>query len=287
MRSTPNPVPDPIHTQSPYTAPAPHASPRNPYIQTSVPSIRKVIPMDDTNAMTVSRDTLLQAVTLVAVMTDEAVVRPGPDGWTMMAMSADRVALAVVTVPSADVEGFDPAMEPFAVKVDDLLRALKTRAERVSLRMESGRLVLRLDNTTQRLPLLTVPEVPMKAVPTVEGPSAMFPVTAVRGLLEVAHPRAVEVMLSIGPEGVRMTIPDDMGVGGTEVEVPADGCVWVDAHDTRMSRYPLERLSPFVRALPRDAPVQMTLDTDYPVRVEVQVPGCHVVWVAAPRLVSE
>lgn len=241
--------------------------------------------MDDTECSEVSRATLAQAVGLVAVMTDEVVVRPGPDGWVMTAMSPDRVAMAVVTVPASGITGFDPGAEPFAVSVDDMTRSLRTRADTVRLRITDV-LELTAGHITQRMPLLAVPDLPLKGTPHVEGSSAMVPVEPVTGLLGTAHPRCGEVSVSVDADGVSMYCWDEAGGASTDLHIPPEGCVWVDADACRTSRFPMDRIAPVLKAVPSDTQVVLTVDDDRPLLLEADVRGCGLRLLVAPRVWS-
>lgn len=246
--------------------------------------------MDDTvSAMTVSAESLRQAVKLISTITDEAIIRPGEDGWHMVSISQDHVALMDISIQSKDIEGFDPNRAPFGVKVEDLVRAMKAKGEKATLTVADSLLRIAIGRTVQTLPLLVTltdpPKVPQMSMDT----QAMFPSGEVVTLLDVCPPKAAEVMFSVSQEEVSLTVADQLNVGGTALSIPKESCVWIDTSsaDPVASRYPMDHVSSLFKALPRDTPVTVGLDKDYPMVVTGAVPGCSFRWMVAPRVVSE
>lgn len=246
--------------------------------------------MDDTaSTMTVSAETLRQAVKLISTITDEAIVRPSEDGWHMVSISQDHVALMDISIQSKDIDGFDPTQPPFGVKVEDLTRAMKAKGDKVTLSVEDSMLCITVGRTVQRLPLLVTltdpPKVPQMSLDT----QAMFPSGEVASLLDVCPPKATEIIFSVSQDEVELGVADQLNVGGTTLRIPKESCVWIDTSsaDAVASRYPMEHVSSLFKSLPRDTPVTVALDKDYPMTVTGSVPGSSFRWMVAPRVVSE
>lgn len=224
---------------------------------------------------------LAQVLALVGTQTDEVTVTPSDDGWSLIARSADLVTMTSVRICTPAITTSIGA--PFAIGIPAWQQALRGQGEAV-IDVSSGRAVVTVGEVTSTLPLYpdtTPPREPQLDLPA----GAYVPVSSVRRLVDVTDPKGpVGYRFSIGPSGLTIASHDEAGMG-TAVRVPEDVCV---PEGAAQAVYPWKPWAAFVKALPRDTVLHVTMASDYPLRVDVDLAdGVTAWWMVAPFIESE
>lgn len=234
------------------------------------------------NQARIAAPVLSRVLAIVGTQTDEVTVSPdGEDGWKLVARSADMVAMVSVRIGTPALE--TTIDEPFAIGVPKWIQALRGDG-RAEIAVTGGVAEVEVDGMTTRLPLYPATDAPREPKLTLTA-RACVPVSAIRRLVDVTDIRGpVGYSFTIDDGGLTVGSHDENGMG-TGVHVPVDVCI---PEGSAVSKYPWKHWAALVKALPRDAVLTLSMESDYPMRVAFDLEeGVSGWWMVAPMIESE
>lgn len=219
----------------------------------------------------------------VSSQTDVMTVRPAKEGWRIYAVSNDNVSLIDVHIDSSEFDGYEVG-DPFAVRTEPVLKALKYAAEDTELIIGSN-LSVRSGDMVFETPII-LPDLKEPKLPKMSGLTASATIGAgvfakVMALTDRKHVDAVR--LTINGAGVTMQATDKV-YGGVMVTVRAEDCISLDGDAEAV--YPLSSWAEFLKAV-GDIMIEVRSGDSYPAVVEFGDTGWKALWMVAPRIEDE
>ena len=216
---------------------------------------------------------------LVSQDMDRVPIFPEEDGWHIGALAVDCTSMLDVVVDG--FVSYHPTA-PFELRIDDIKRISALKGD---ITIHDGpRLICKSGGLKVVVPTEGDPA-HTRAVPNLT-PSCRFTVLsdALRYFAKVSDVDALFCEIEVG-ENLTMTAMDrDIGRGISytfteeECQIEEGSC---------RSAYSLSKVRGLFKVMPKDVPIELALDNDFPVTVSIEGDGWHGKCLMAPCIISE
>ncbi len=221
------------------------------------------------------------AFAVMSVISDDVTVTMSDKGWYMRSISPAMEAMSIVrlAIPSPEAS--------FSVDIAEVRKAIALTSPTSTFTLGDGSLRIQGGGFTRRMPI-SPPEVKGKE-PNLDLPTMFaIPVQRLSAFLKALDPKRQDaITLSVTPDSVMFRAYDDTDMGLelslSESDLPMLTTDSTPSHPTEGS-YPLGRWQDIVKALPRDAVPTISMDTDYPAIMTLDMPPLSIRWLIAPRI---
>lgn len=220
---------------------------------------------------------------LATQMVEDVSVYPEDGGWTMVALSPDKVSAIRARITPKAFEGYD-VEDPFALSVQTTLASLPKGAPWVTMTFTDGRVTFEADGLKFRRALLP-PAESRPRMPSLSGLGAEVSTDAWRllSVMSEGDRKYGTVRLTLDDTGLKADCTDEHGLGAL-MELTPDLCDTMGGEAS--SAYPLSAWVPFLRALPKDTMVSLDFGTDTPLIATASVGGAEITWMVAPYIIQ-
>ena len=224
------------------------------------------------------------AFAVMSVISDEVTVTMSQEGWYMRSISPAMEAMAVVklAIPSPDL--------CFSVDIADMRKALSLTGPTSTILVGDGSLRIQGNGFTRRLPV-SPPEVKGKEPNLDLQTMFAIPASTLLSFFKSLDPKKQDAMsISVTPDAVSFIAHDDTDMGLTltltESQLPL---LTTDSSPSSPTEgnYVVSRWQDIAKVLPRDAVPTISMDTDFPAILTLDLPPLSIRWMIAPRIMSE
>ncbi len=239
----------------------------------------------------IKSEILKDLVEIVGTIVDEVKLNLDKEGISLKAVDPAHVAMVDLNLKKDAFESYDAEETELGInlsKVDQFLRSAGS-GDIVSLthNEEENRLVMEVDNITQKMPLLdtagmTDPNVPQLDLPinlTLQGKHLLKGIKASQNISDhisiTAGPDGFEIISEEDEDMVRLTLSED------ELEA-------LEAKEKVRSLFALDYFSNMIKCVGNNTSINMELGGDYPVKMRFEFAEGHgdVIYLLAPRIES-
>lgn len=231
--------------------------------------------------MEVPSDLADLAFAVMSVISDDVTITMSQDGWYMRstAPAMDAMTIVKLAIPSPDLS--------FSVNIAEVRRALSLTGPTSTVTVGDGSLRIQGNGFTRRMPV-SPPEVKGKDL-QLDLPSMFaIPVQRLSAFLKALDPKKqVSMHILVTPENVTLRAHDDTDMG-LMLTLPESDLPMLTTDSTitqpAKGEYAVDRWQDIVKVLPRDAVPTISMDTDYPVFLTLDIPPLSIRWMLAPRI---
>ncbi len=239
----------------------------------------------------IKAEILRDLVEIVQTIVDEVKINVDTDGLSLKAVDPAHVAMVDLhlnTDAFASYQGEDTELGVTLNKIDQFLR-LSSPSDMITLEHEDddNRLVLKVNNITQKMPLLdtagmTDPSVPQLDLPISVKLLGKHLQTGVKASQNIAD----HIAISAGPEGFEIFSEEDED--SVRLALSKDDVEELDASETVRSLFALDYFSNMIKSVASNTIVELDLGRDYPVKVKFEFADGEgkVMFLLAPRIES-
>ncbi|MFW6040877.1 MAG: proliferating cell nuclear antigen (pcna) [Thermoplasmatota archaeon] len=235
---------------------------------------------------------LKDLVEIVETIVDEAKINIDKDGVSLKAVDPAHVAMVDLTLNKKAFESYKAEKTELGLnlsKIDQFLR-LSGSDEIVILdhQEDENRLIMEVDNITQKMPLLdtagmTDPNVPQLDLPItlkLEGRHLLKGVKASQNISD-------HISIMAGPEGFEIFSEEDQDM--VRLSLTKDELIELNAQEQVRSLFALDYFSNMIKCVSSNTTIDVSLGSDYPVKLEFDFAdgNGHVVFLLAPRIETE
>jgi len=239
----------------------------------------------------IKSEILKDLVEIVETIVDEVKLNLSEEGISLKAVDPAHVAMVDLELNKDAFESYEANETELGInlsKIDQFLK-LAGSGDIVSLEHieDENRLVMEVDNITQKMPLLdtagmTDPNVPQLDLPinlTLKGKHLLKGIKASQNISDhisiTASPDGFEIISEEDEDMVRLALSED------ELEE-------LEAKEKVKSLFALDYFSNMIKCVGSDTPINMELGADYPVKMRFEFADGYgkVMYLLAPRIES-
>ncbi len=239
----------------------------------------------------VKSDILRDLVDIVGTIVDEVKFNLSEDGINLRAVDPAHVAMVDVTLSKSAFEKYEADETELGINLNKIEQFLKLSSAGEIVKLDhvedENRLVLEVDNITQKMPLLdtagmtdpTVPQLDLPISLTVEGRHLLKGVKASQNISD-------HIALTAGPDGFEIFSEEDEDM--VRLNLPKDMLTEINANEEAKSLFALDYFSSMIKSVSSDTPIKIDLGSDYPVVLEFKFADGNgdVKFLLAPRIES-
>lgn len=223
---------------------------------------------------------------VLLLLSDQADIRPGEDGWDIKTIGRDHVSLAHITLSKNLFTDYE-VTDMFSIDTYRLRDLLKNVGDTIELVFEPGRLKMISDKLVQRMSLL-VCDIAETRVPELKEYTADV-------LCDSAPFQRLLRAAGTGKnDACKITLTADGGVLFTtknaysdqiELTIPAEECVTITG--AGVSTYSITYLKDFIGVVPKGSLIELKFANNYPLTIEYGDVNFMVSWILAPWIMGE
>lgn len=240
----------------------------------------------------IKAEILKELVDIVETIVDEVKINFDSEGLSLRAVDPAHVAMVELSLGKEAFESYEAEETELGLnlsKIDQFL-GLSSTGQIVELEQieDENRLLMRVDNITQKMPLLdtagmTDPNVPQMDLPISFKLSGKHLLTGVKASKNISD----HIALSAGPDGFELFSEEDEDM--VRLVLGKDELDELEAKEDVRSLFALDYFSNMVKCVSADTPIQIELGKDYPVNMEFDFAdgNGNVRYLLAPRIESE
>lgn len=239
----------------------------------------------------IKAEVLRDLVEIVQTIVDEVKINADKDGLSLKAVDPAHVAMVDLhldTKAFADYKAEDTELGVTLNKIDQFLK-LSSPSDMITLEHEDddNRLVLKVNNITQKMPLLdtagmTDPSVPQLDLPINVKLLGKHLQTGVKASQNIAD----HIAISAGPDGFEIFSEEDED--SVRLALSKDEVENIDASESVRSLFALDYFSNMIKSVASNTIVELELGRDYPIKVKFEFAQGNgkVMFLLAPRIES-
>lgn len=234
---------------------------------------------------------LKDLVDIVGTIVDEVKINLKEDGLTLKAVDPAHVAMVELNLSSEAFNSFKATETEIGLNLNKIDQFLKLAGSNdlVSIQHieEENRLLLEVDNITQKMPLLdtagmTDPSVPTLDLPInlkIEGKHLLKGVKASQNISD-------HIAITANPDGFEIFSEEDEDM--VRLSLSEDELVELNAKQEVRSLFALDYFSSMIKCVSSDTPLNIELGADYPIKIEFDFADGegNVRYLLAPRIES-
>ncbi|MFP4050602.1 MAG: proliferating cell nuclear antigen (pcna) [Thermoplasmata archaeon] len=234
---------------------------------------------------------LKDLVDIVGTIVDEVKINLKEDGLTLKAVDPAHVAMVELNLSSEAFNSFKATETEIGLNLNKMDQFLKLAGSNdlVSIQHieEENRLLLEVDNITQKMPLLdtagmTDPSVPTLDLPInlkIEGKHLLKGVKASQNISD-------HIAITANPDGFEIFSEEDEDM--VRLSLSEDELVELNAKQEVRSLFALDYFSSMIKCVSSDTPLNIELGADYPIKIEFDFADGegNVRYLLAPRIES-
>ena len=239
----------------------------------------------------IKSEVLKDLVGIVETIVDEVKLNLSSDGISLKAVDPAHVAMVDLNLGKEAFESFEAEEAELGInlaKIDQFLK-LSSSGDLVKIEHneEENRLIMEVDNITQKMPLLdtagmTDPNVPQLDLPItlkLEGKHLLKGVKASQNISD-------HISIMAGPDGFEIFSEEDEDM--VRLSLSKDELSELNAKQEVRSLFALDYFSNMIKCVSSDTIIDMQLGADYPVKMEFDFAdgNGHVIFLLAPRIES-
>jgi len=226
-------------------------------------------------------------ISIISDLVTEVRIKVNTEGLRIVAIDPANVALVSFKLPASAFSAFEPAEESIGISLDSLKSVLRRAGVGSSLVMQSeeNRLKITIFDKIKRVFNIAMIDIEAeeKAVPNLEFNSRIE--ISTRDFLDsVEDCSIVADSCSFTTKDGKFAI-EAKGLHSARSEFSGDEAK-IDGGDSR-SKYSLEYLQKFVKAVKIADKVMIGFSDDYPLKLDFKTPDAELVFVLAPRVETE
>ncbi len=239
----------------------------------------------------IKSDILRDLVDIVGTIVDEVKMNLSEDGIGLKAVDPAHVAMVDLKLSKEAFESFEADQMEIGINLNKIEQFLKLSSSGEIVTLEhvedENRLVLEVDNITQKMPLLdtagmTDPSVPQLDLPVnliVKGKHLLKGVKASQNISD-------HIALSAGPDGFEIFSEEDEDM--VRLSLSKDKLEELNANEEASSLFALDYFSSMIKSVSNDVPIKIDIGSDYPVVLQFAFAGDNgdVKFLLAPRIES-
>ncbi len=237
----------------------------------------------------IKSDILRDLVDIVGTIVDEVKLNLSEEGLNLKAVDPAHVAMVDLRLSKDAFESYQADDSELGINLNKIDQFLKLSSSGEVVKIEhvedENRLLLEVDNVTQKMPLLdtagmTDPSVPQLDLPvslTVDGKHLLKGVKASQNISD-------HIALSAGPDGFEIFSEEDEDM--VRLNLPKDLLKQLSASEEVSSLFALDYFSGMIKSVSSGVPIKIDLGSDYPVVLDFEFAQGHgsVKFLLAPRI---
>jgi len=234
---------------------------------------------------------LKDLVDIVGTIVDEVKINLKEDGLSLKAVDPAHVAMVELNLSKDAFNSFEASETEIGLNLNKMDQFLKLAGSNdlVSIQHieEENRLLLEVDNITQKMPLLdtagmTDPSVPTLDLPIslkIEGKHLLKGVKASQNISD-------HIAITANPDGFEIFSEEDEDM--VRLKLTEDDLVELDAKQEVRSLFALDYFSSMIKCVSSDTPLNIELGADYPIKIQFDFADGdgNVRYLLAPRIES-
>jgi len=240
----------------------------------------------------VRSDTLKGIVDIVSTLVDEAKFNVNSDGFSLKAVDPAHVAMVDLEVEKGAFEEFVAEETELGIDLDKIKEVLRLARSGDIIDIEQdeerNRLIINVGNVSRRMNLVDTtgmsdPKVPNLSLPTKMSVAAEELQKGIRAAESVSD----HIALNATAEGFEMFSEGDTDT--VSLKLDKESLVSLECEEEVRSLFPLDYFSNMIRAISGGTIVEISLGSDYPVKMEFDVADGKgkVSYLLAPRIESD
>lgn len=240
----------------------------------------------------VRSDTLKGIVDIVSTLVDEAKFNVNSDGFSLKAVDPAHVAMVDLEVEKDAFEEFIADETELGIDLDKIKEVLRLARSGDIIDIEQdeerNRLIINVGNVSRRMNLVDTtgmsdPKVPNLSLPTRMSVAAEELQKGIRAAESVSD----HIALNATAEGFEMFSEGDTDT--VSLKLDKESLVSLESEEEVRSLFPLDYFSNMIRAISGGTVVEISLGSDYPVKMEFDVADGKgkVRYLLAPRIESD
>ena len=237
-------------------------------------------------------ETFKSLVYIVSTIVDEAKVTVSPEGLSIKAIDAGRIALLDIKVTPDAFLSFEADMDEIGLDLEKVKVLLKLADASDDIYMEhdpdQGRLVFRIGNIVRRMSLVDTASMGDPKVPSLDIPDhVVLTADVLKKGIRASESIADHITLKADPEGFEVSCQGDTDY--VSLRVPASDLAKFEVSKEIKSMYNLDFFSNIVKVIPDKTEVDVHLESDWPVQLLFGLAdgAIAVTYLLAPRVESE
>ncbi len=237
-------------------------------------------------------ETFKSLVYIVSTIVDEAKITVSPEGLSIKAIDAGRIALLDIKVTPDAFLSFEADMDEIGLDLEKVKVLLKLADASDDIYMEhdadQGRLVFRIGNIVRRMSLVDTASMGDPKVPALEIPDhVVLTADVLKKGIKASESIADHISLKADPDGFEVSCQGDTDY--VSLRVPASDLVTFEVSKEIKSMYNLDFFSNIVKVIPDKTEVDVHLESDFPVQLLFGLAegAIAVTYLLAPRVESE
>ena len=239
----------------------------------------------------IKAEVLKEVVEIIQTIVDEVKFNFSKEGLSLKAVDPAHVAMVEMELKKDAFISFEADETELGIALNKLDQFLKLSAssDKVTIEHEDdgNRLVLKVNNITQKMPLLdtagmTDPSVPQLDLPIDVKLLGKHLQTGVKASQNISD----HIAISIGPNGFELFSEEDED--SVKLAIPKDQLEELDASEDVRSLFALDYFANMIKSVDSNKIVQLELGKDYPVKMQFDFAdnNGHVMFLLAPRIES-
>ena len=233
---------------------------------------------------TISTAHLKAVASVIGSVTDTAKVTMDAEGMSIIAVDAAHVSMVGLRIPATSLRGWEPDTDQIGMNIATLTSIVRLMdADTVDVTVEGGFITFEFGHLTRRTAqldpsVMATPKIPgLKMGTEIKGPAKNL-ADAIRSMGSVDSD-AISIAVNGTGFGIgTYTLTDELKFED------ADGPVFKVSGPPAVSLYPKEYIMDGFKAIPSSTTVTMSLDTDYPIRIDFTDGEMDGFFLIAPRV---
>lgn len=239
----------------------------------------------------IKSEILKELVEIVETIVDEVKINVDEDGLSLKAVDPAHVAMVEMSLDKDAFESFEGEDTELGLNLSKIDQFLKLSGSgdvvKINHDEEENRLIMEVDNITQKMPLLdtagmTDPNVPDLDLPIqlqLEGKHLLRGVKASENISD-------HVSIMAGPEGFEIFSEEDEDM--VRLSLTKEDLDNFEANEEVQSLFALDYFSNMVKCVGKDTSIDMAIGGDYPIKMRFEFADGDgkVTYLLAPRIES-
>ena len=237
-------------------------------------------------------DTLKSVVNIISTLIDEVKFTVDQNGMELKAVDPAHVAMIEMQIKSGAFESFSADNTEIGVDLDKIKDVLKLAgaSDVISIELDEdrGKLIFKVGNITRRMNLVDTSSMGETKVPQLDlSASVTVPVSELQRGIKASESISDHIALTANEAGFSLSCEGDTD----SVDLVLDKSVLseLEVKSEVRSIFPLDYFSNLVKAVPSDLSVTISLDTDFPVKINFDMADGNgtVRYLLAPRIEND
>jgi len=239
----------------------------------------------------IKSEILKDLIEIVGTIVDEVKLNLDKEGVSLKAVDPAHVAMVDLSLNKDAFESYDAEETELGLNLSKIDQFLKLAGSgdivTITHNEDENRLIMEVDNITQKMPLLdtagmTDPNVPQLDLPinlTLKGKHLLKGIKASQNISD-------HISITASPDGFEIISEEDEDM--VRLKLSTDELDEIEANEKVRSLFALDYFSSMIKCVGSNTPISMELGADYPVKMRFEFADGYgnVIYLLAPRIES-